>query len=140
MLAVESQVYIIMKENRTVVGFGTNDYDTLVFGGGSWQHDPITLYDGLAGVQEIRGGAMSTCLLLDTDEVHCIGADQYGQLGRGDVEHYERPKNLGLVIGLPSEPTKKPTKEPTQFPTRYPSKRPTKTPTKFPTRYPTKRW
>lgn len=133
------QTYVIMKANGAVMGFGSNEHGALVFGENAKLHDPIVLYGGQAGVREIRGGHTSTCMLLTTGQVKCIGKATFGQLGRNIVA--DSSKDLDFVTGLPSVTSQFPTRWPTRFPTRmpttrYPSKYPT---TKFPTRYPARK-
>lgn len=95
---------------------------------------PRFQYGGQTGIIEVRGEDSTSCILLDQGIIKCAGYNDYGQLGRGEVNRSYQA--LLPVVGLPATfapmtlPTIKPTRTPTSKPTRrhtaYPSKRPSK--------------
>ena len=95
-----------------------------------------TMYSNAFGditATEGSGGSYFICIRKTTDEVVCVGYDNYGQLGAGTLPpagYYTTP----LTVLLPSvSPTKIPTIAPTTPTTIIPTKSPIKMPTKSPT-------
>ncbi|KAH9260756.1 hypothetical protein BASA81_001223 [Batrachochytrium salamandrivorans] len=127
-----------LMQNGTVWSFGKDNYG--VFGTGSKGNQPVPIVfgQGVSGVVEIRGGYITTCVLLQNDRVWCMGYNQFGQLGVGEGTTY----SFTLVeMQLPSSaPTAEPTLDPTLEPTletAEPTVQPTVTPTAEPTQEPT---
>ncbi|KAH9260119.1 hypothetical protein BASA81_001894 [Batrachochytrium salamandrivorans] len=126
----------VLMQNGTVLAFGKDRYGA--FGTGSFgnQLAPIVFGQGVSGVVELRGGFLTTCVLLQDDRVWCTGDNRFGELGVGGTT-----SSLTLVeMQLPSlAPTTKPTSsptEPTTAPTLTPTLQPTQ-PTLAPTSQPT---
>ncbi|KAH9259281.1 hypothetical protein BASA81_002324 [Batrachochytrium salamandrivorans] len=125
----------VLMQNGTVWAFGKDGYG--LFGTGSTGNQPVPIVfgQGVSGVVEVRGGILTTCVLLQNDRVWCTGRNQNGQLGVGSIT-----SSLTLVeMQLPTlAPTRSPTKTPTKQPTFASTKQPTLIPTKQPTLIPTK--
>ncbi|KAH9256234.1 hypothetical protein BASA81_005455, partial [Batrachochytrium salamandrivorans] len=120
-----------LMQNGTVWAFGRDQYG--VFGTGSTgaKTVPIVYGQGVSGVVEIRGGYLTTCVLLQNDRVWCTGYNQNGQLGVGNITDF---RMLVEMVGIPA------TQSPTSFtlePTAEPTVQPTVTPTVEPTQEPT---
>ncbi|KAH9253191.1 hypothetical protein BASA81_008873 [Batrachochytrium salamandrivorans] len=128
----------VLMQNGTVWAFGQDQYG--VFGTGSTgaKTVPIVYGKGVSGVVEIRGGYLTTCVLLQNDQVKCTGYSQYGQLGVGNTTNFQTLVEMQLPSLAPTaEPTVAPTQEPTLVPTVVPTVQPTVTPTVEPTQDPT---
>ncbi|KAH9252930.1 hypothetical protein BASA81_009086 [Batrachochytrium salamandrivorans] len=129
-----------LMQNGTVWAFGRDIYGG-VFGTGSTgnKNQSVVYGQGVSGVMEIRGGYITTCVLLQNDRVWCTGYNQFGQLGVGEGMDYSRTLvEMQLPSSAPTaEPTLVPTTEPTVAPTQEPTLVPTDEPTLEPTTEPT---
>ncbi|KAH9252067.1 hypothetical protein BASA81_010049 [Batrachochytrium salamandrivorans] len=127
-----------LMQNGTVWAFGRDNYG--VFGTGSIgaKSAPILYGQGVSGVVELRGGYLTTCVLLQNDRVWCTGRNQNGQLGVGNTTNFQTLVEMQLPSLAPTaEPTLQPTLVPTTEPTVDPTQEPTLDPTLEPTIEPT---
>lgn len=105
-----------------VMGFGDNVYAQLGSATGDRQPVPILVAEGVA---EIRGGSLTTCVLLSADgQVQCVGSNGYGQMGLG--AKVSSSATLLTMTGFGPVTSKQPTSRPTKRPN---TKRPTRKPT-----------
>ncbi|KAH9261571.1 hypothetical protein BASA81_000227 [Batrachochytrium salamandrivorans] len=126
----------VLMQNGTVWAFGRDNYGLFGTGSTGGQPVPIVFGQGVSGVVEIRGGAITTCVLLQNDQVKCTGYSQYGQLGVGNNTNFQ---TLVEMVGIPAthSPTTSPTSPTTSTPTTSPTLEPTAEPTLEPTLVPT---
>ncbi|KAH9255507.1 hypothetical protein BASA81_006323 [Batrachochytrium salamandrivorans] len=125
-----------LMQNGTVWAFGKDNYGLFGTGSTGTKYEPIVFGQGVSGVVEIRGGYLTTCVLLQNDRVWCTGNNQNGQLGVGNIADF---RTLVEMVGIPAthSPTTSPTLEPTAEPTVAPTQEPTLVPTDEPTLEPT---
>jgi alpha-tubulin suppressor-like RCC1 family protein len=66
-----------------------------VLGTGSSSPDisttPLQVSGLTSGVDELRAGALHTCVLSETDTIRCWGDNTYGQLGTGTTSNSNKP-------------------------------------------------
>ncbi|KAH9259542.1 hypothetical protein BASA81_001963 [Batrachochytrium salamandrivorans] len=121
-----------LMQNGTVWAFGKDVYGLFGTGSAASQPVPIVFGQGVSGVVELRGGYLTTCVLLQNDRVWCTGDNRYGELGVGNTTNFQ---TLVEMVGIPA--THSPTTSPTLVPTTEPTVAPTQEPTLDPTLEPT---
>ncbi|KAH9257912.1 hypothetical protein BASA81_003931 [Batrachochytrium salamandrivorans] len=119
-----------LMQNGTVWAFGKDVYGLFGTGSAASQPVPIVFGQGVSGVVELRGGYLTTCVLLQNDRVWCTGDNRYGELGVGNTTNFQTLVEMQLPSLAPTaEPTLVPTIEPTVAPTQEPTLDPTLEPT-----------
>jgi alpha-tubulin suppressor-like RCC1 family protein len=104
----------VLFEGGVAACWGNNGFGELGLGlsgnrgdqGGEMGEDLLTINPGSGRtVAAVGAGNETSCALLDDDSIKCWGANDFGQLGRGNLDHYGResgetvdqldPVNLG---------------------------------------------
>lgn len=117
----------VLLRNGSVAAFGTDNYGTLGDGNTQPKPRPVLFANGTAGIREVRGGAFTTCVLLASGQVRCLGDNFYSQFGLGpDLASSYSLVGWGAPTGHPTggRPSTSPTSSPSSSPTFSPTSSP----------------
>ncbi|KAH9261450.1 hypothetical protein BASA81_000094 [Batrachochytrium salamandrivorans] len=79
----EDSTFVLMRDG-TAMAFGYNKYGVLGNGNTTHMHTPVVFASGQGKIQELRGGEQTTCVLLEDNQVRCLGGNDNGQFGNGE--------------------------------------------------------
>ena len=91
-LTGSGQVYCWGNNDQGQLGNGTNDPTTVL--------TPTPVTQGLLHFVDISAGMFFTCALASTSQVHCWGANDYGQLGDGTGDSSFVPTPVVQPVGV----------------------------------------
>ncbi|KAH9249388.1 hypothetical protein BASA81_012919 [Batrachochytrium salamandrivorans] len=120
----------VLLRNGSVAAFGMDNYGTLGDGDTQPKPAPVMFANETVNVREVRGGAFTTCVLLASGQVSCLGDNFYSQFGVGPG----LASSYSLVgWGKSDAPTGHPTdRRPSSSPSASPSFSPSSSPTSSP--------